>query len=447
MKPLRTVLPYALCLLLLAACGGQKAEPAETDWTPAQMAQAVWDSQPALESRLLDCGDADFIPYLRDTLGLDPADVEDGAVLYAGGVHAQEIGIFRLTEVADADQAVKALADYQYARAGAFAGYSPEQYAIAEKAAVVRQGSNYVGMLIVPDQDAARDAFAGCFLLPPPEPEEPPSIPEPAAEETKPAPLPESESETEPVPEPEPESEPGPEPESDSVPESAPGPDSEPDPEPAPEPDPEPNPEPESEQPPARPEGPWTYDGARIAEAWRSGSREGLWEQDLAILNALAGIPALTDENLSDYERELALHDWMIDWAEYDPGALTSGPVGDPMPDNDNPYGFLAGRKGICLGYASTFQLLMDLSGIECVTVRGMSHGGMSEHAWNLVKLEEEWYAVDVTWDDPVASFPVPRAMAHKYFNVTSEFLRLHDHQWDESGVPEASGEAMAWVP
>ena len=189
------------------------------------------------------------------------------------------------------------------------------------------------------------------------------------------------------------------------------------------------------------------YDGARIAEAWRSGSREGLWEQDLAILDALTGIPALTDENLSDYDRELALHDWMVDWAEYDPGALTSGPVGDPMPDNDNPYGFLTGRKGICLGYASTFQLLMDLSGIECVTVRGMSHGGTSEHAWNLVKLEEKWYAVDVTWDDPVASFPVSRAMAHQYFNVTSEFLRLHDHQWDESGVPEASGEALAWAP
>ena len=302
MKPMRAVLPYMLCLLLLTACGGQKEEPAETDWTPAQMAQAVWDSQPALESHPLDRGDAEFIPYLRDTLGLDPADVEDGAVLYAGGVHVQEIGIFRLTEAADADQAVKALADYQYARAGAFAGYSPEQYAIAEKAAVFRQGSNYVGMLIVPDQDAARDALAGCFLLPPPEPEEPPSIPEPAAEKTEPAPLPESESEPEPVPEPEPESEPEPDP----VPE--------PDPEPAPEPDPEPIPEPE--QPPARPEGPWTYDGARIAEAWRSGSREGLWEQDLAILDALTGIPALTDENLSDYDRELALHDWMVDWAE-----------------------------------------------------------------------------------------------------------------------------------
>ena len=428
---MRAVLPYMLCLLLLTACGGQKEEPAETDWTPAQMAQAVWDSQPALESHPLDRGDAEFIPYLRDTLGLDPADVEDGAVLYAGGVHVQEIGIFRLTEAADADQAVKALADYQYARSGAFAGYSPEQYAIAEKAAVVRQGSNYIGMLIVPDQDAARDALAGCFLLPPPEPEEPPSIPEPAAEKTEPAPLPESESEPEPVPEPEPESEPEPDP----VPE--------PDPGPAPEPDPEPIPEPE--QSPARPEGPWTYDGARIAEAWRSGSREGLWEQDLAILDALAGIPALTDENLSDYDRELALHDWMVDWAEYDPGALTSGPVGDPMPDNDNPYGFLTGRKGICLGYASTFQLLMDLSGIECVTVRGMSHGGTSEHAWNLVKLDGAWYGVDTTWDDPVADFEIPAALAHKYFNVTSSFLRENDHFWDESAYPEATGTAYAW--
>lgn len=116
------------------------------------------------------------------------------------------------------------------------------------------------------------------------------------------------------------------------------------------------------------------------------------------------------------------------------------------MPDNDNPYGFLTGRKGICLGYASTFQLLMDLSGIECLTVEGNSHGGTEDHAWNLVKLEEEWYAVDVTWDDPVASFTIPASLAHMYFNVTSDFLRRNDHFWDPEGVPEASGTALAWA-
>ena len=135
----------------------------------------------------------------------------------------------------------------------------------------------------------------------------------------------------------------------------------------------------------------------------------------------------------------------MIGWAEYDPGALSNNPRGEPMPDNDNPYGFLTGRKGICLGYASTFQLMMDLSGIECLTVRGMSHGGTAEHAWNLVKLDGEWYAVDTTWDDPVASFQVSEGTAHLYFNVTDTFLRQRDHQWDASSVPAATGTAWAW--
>ena len=426
-----TLLFYIAALLcLLTACGGQKEEgPAQTDWSPAQMARAVWDSQPALEGYPLASGDEDFEPYLRDPLGVDPADVAEGAVLYAGGVNAQEVVVLRMAEEENVEDALKTLADYADARAGAFAGYAPEQYDIAEGAAVAERGQ-YAMLFIVPDQDAARDAMAGCFLLPPPE--------EPPAVFGEPDPVPEPEVPV-PAPEPAPDVEPDPVPVPDPVPEP------EPDPVPEPGPDPETHPAPEPD--PAPPAEPWTYDQARIVTAWTSGDRTGLYQEDLDILAVLEQIPALTDPDLSLYQRELALHDWMIDWAEYDPGALTSGPVGDPMPDNDNPYGFLTGRKGICLGYASTFQLLMDLSGIECVTVRGMSHGGTSEHAWNLVKLEEEWYAVDVTWDDPVASFPVPRAMAHQYFNVTSEFLRLHDHQWDESGVPEASGEALAWVP
>lgn len=426
-----TLLFYIAALLCLStACGGQKEEPAQTDWSPAQMARAVWDSQPVLEGYPLASGDEDFEPYLRDPLGVDPADVAEGAVLYAGGVNAQEVVVLRMAEEEDVEDALKTLADYADARAGAFAGYAPEQYDIAEGAAVAERGQ-YAMLFIVPDQDAARDAMAGCFLLPPPE--EPPAVPVSG----EPDPVPEPEVPV-PVPEPAPDVEPEPVPAPDPVPE--------PEPDPAPEPGPDPETDPVPEPDPAPPAEPWTYDQARIVTAWTSGDRTGLYQEDLDILAVLEQIPALADPDLSLYQRELALHDWMLDWAEYDPGALSSGPIGEPMPHNDDPYGFLTGRKGICTGYASTFQLLMELCGIPCLTVNGTSHGGTEEHAWNLVQLGEDWYAVDVTWDDPVASFEIPPYMAHMYFNVTSNFLRQNDHSWAPEGVPEASGMALAWA-
>ena len=368
-----TLLFYIAALLCLStACGGQKEEgPAQTDWSPAQMARAVWDSQPALEGYPLASGDEDFEPYLRDPLGVDPADVAEGAVLYAGGVNAQEVVVLRMAEEEDVEDALKTLADYADARAGAFAGYAPEQYDIAEGAAVAERGQ-YAMLFIVPDQDAARDAMAGCFLLPPPE--EPPAVPVSG----EPDPVPEPEVPV-PAPEPAPDVEPEPVPEPAPVPEPEPAPAPEPGPDPETDPAPEPDPEPPAE--------PWTYDQARIVTAWTSGDRTGLYQEDLDILAVLEQIPALTDPDLSLYQRELALHDWMLDWAEYDPGELSSGPVGEPMPHNDDPYGFLTGRKGICTGYASTFQLLMELCGIPCLTVNGTSHGGADEHAWNLVQL------------------------------------------------------------
>ena len=437
MKKGRAAILWAACLLLLAACASQGGEPVETSWRVDQMAGAIWSvqqSQDVLEPHGIFYGDPDFAGYLQDSMGIDPADVIDGAILYAGGVNAQEIAVLRLMDGADGDGVVKALEAYIESRAGAFAGYAPEQYAILENASAVRRGQ-YAALLIAPDQDEAVDAFAACFTSPAPEdvPLAAPDLP-PAVEEPEPEPVqepeqrPELEPEQDPEPQTEPEMEPG------TAPEVKP----DPEPETVPVPDPDPVPE--------LPREPWVYDQSRIAAAWNSGEREGLYPEDLEILTVLEGIPALSDQTLTAYEKELALHDWMIAWAEYDPGALSSGPVGTPIPHNDNPYGLLVGKKAICTGYSHTFALLMALAGIECVTVPGTAHGGSDEHAWNLVKLDGEWYAVDTTWDDPVASFVIPVWMAHKYFNVISSFLRENDRSWDESAYPEATGTDYAWM-
>lgn len=118
----------------------------------------------------------------------------------------------------------------------------------------------------------------------------------------------------------------------------------------------------------------------------------------------------ITREDMTPYEKELAVHDWMITHGNYDEAVLNPLAGLTPVKDNDNPLGFLLERKGICLGYTTTFQLFMDLLGIECITVRGYAKQ-TEDHAWNMVKLDGDWYCVDVTWDDPVGAGENPHPL------------------------------------
>ena len=139
---------------------------------------------------------------------------------------------------------------------------------------------------------------------------------------------------------------------------------------------------------------------------------------------------------------ELAVHDWLVEWGSYD-RTVYDNPNHSGRTGYRDPWGMLVGGYGNCLGYSSTFQLLMDLSGVECITVVGAAFGSREDHAWNMVKLDGEWYCVDVTWDDPTGA--ARNGRHHRYFNVTSAYLRETDHQWDYRNVPEATAAAYAW--
>ena len=59
----------------------------------------------------------------------------------------------------------------------------------------------------------------------------------------------------------------------------------------------------------------------------------------------------------------------------------------------------------MCEGYAKAFQYIMNEVGIESAIVIGTGTNSKNEtenHDWNYVKLNGQWYAVDVTWDDPI---------------------------------------------
>ena len=102
-------------------------------------------------------------------------------------------------------------------------------------------------------------------------------------------------------------------------------------------------------------------------------------------------------EGFSDYDKIREVHNWLIDNIEYDVNL-----------NADEPYsisGALTEGKAVCEGYARSFKYIMDELEIPCVLISGTgtnSNGETESHAWNYVQLDGNWYAVDVTWDDPI---------------------------------------------
>ena len=150
-------------------------------------------------------------------------------------------------------------------------------------------------------------------------------------------------------------------------------------------------------------------------------------------------IDRLITDDMSDYEKELAIHDYIITNAQYDLDELNTFKT--VSEDSFTPYGLLIKGKGICLAYTQTFQLFMDMLEIDCITVHSTAYDG-EEHAWNMVRLDGYWYHVDVTWDDPIPNRDYP---TYTYFNVTDE-LMAQQHQWDRESFPKAESKAHSYA-
>lgn len=425
------IIIFICCLLLLTSCGQNELGGETTDWTPLQIARAVLESQPELPSMTaILAGDELYDAYVDSHYRFDPGDIADGAILCANTVSAQEIAVLRLAEDANIDQAEQIFSDYSQRRLGAFDGYLPDEAALIEDASIVAQG-DMIALLICREPELAEDAFRRAFT------EDPPDDTDDVSHSVGSGASVSGSKESAVIPQ---------EPENDMSPVK----ESEPEIIPTYTVEPAQTDAPLETATPPQPiqaeDIPWTYNSARLLDAWRSGDWSGLTQRDQEILNVcreVIGWPGF--DALTDYEKELAVHDWMLANGRYDTNRLSNLPEYQENPDNDNPYGFLIGGVGICRGYTTTFQLFMDLIGIECISVQGQANSTRGEHAWNMVRLEGEWYCVDVTWDDPTTDQPVTVQKAHRYFNVTSEFMRVTAHYWDDSSVPEASGTKLVW--
>lgn len=91
------------------------------------------------------------------------------------------------------------------------------------------------------------------------------------------------------------------------------------------------------------------------------------------------------------------VHDYIVDNIEYDESYKSIGIY--------SIYGAMINKLAVCEGYAKTLKYLLNSAGIECEIIQGQatnSSGKTESHAWNAVKIEDKWYFVDATWDDPI---------------------------------------------
>ncbi len=114
--------------------------------------------------------------------------------------------------------------------------------------------------------------------------------------------------------------------------------------------------------------------------------------QDISeeVSSFLSTIPS----NASDYDRVKLAYEYVASVTDYVPGA----------PFNQSIYSVFIGRKSVCMGYAKAFQYLMYEQGIPCILVTGVTGEYNASHAWDMVRVDGDYYHVDPTWGDMYGS-------------------------------------------
>lgn len=136
--------------------------------------------------------------------------------------------------------------------------------------------------------------------------------------------------------------------------------------------------------------------------------------KDAFEINTQQLMSCITPE-MSSVDKLLALHDALACHTSYKTQSIGAYPS-----SIYSAYGAIVERGGVCQSYALAYQYLATLAGIQdiCVVSNQL-------HGWNMVYLDEQWYHIDVTYDDPNPN--INGRVNHKYFLISDAKLKEYD--------------------
>lgn len=120
-------------------------------------------------------------------------------------------------------------------------------------------------------------------------------------------------------------------------------------------------------------------------------------------------------EDASDYEKVKKVHDYIINRVAY-----------DQTYQKYSAYDALINKSSVCEGYATAAYRLFTELGLESRIITGGA--GVNKpiaHAWNIVKVDGQWYNIDLTWDDPITNTG-EQILTYDFFLKSDEDFKYH---------------------
>lgn len=163
-----------------------------------------------------------------------------------------------------------------------------------------------------------------------------------------------------------------------------------------------------------------------ISDAYKSGDDSKLSDTDKETLKTASDIlKKIIRDGDSDYQKELAVYEWMFENIGQGQSTVVTLPAASGS--DFTPQGVLVSKQAVCVGYATTFRMFMQMLGMDCHIVHN------DYHSWDLVKLDDgNWYHVDIYTD-------VSGKSEFQNFNMTDATAKA-SHEWDAAALPAADG-------
>lgn len=131
-------------------------------------------------------------------------------------------------------------------------------------------------------------------------------------------------------------------------------------------------------------------------------------------------------EDMSDIDKVKLIHDFIVRKNNYN--------TSDQELDSNGysiytPMSILFGDGGVCNAYSTLFDKMGEKAGLETYYVTGKILDNEQLHIWNMVKIKDDWYNIDLTWDDPILTsdgeiLNADEYVSYDYFLVSDDEIK-----------------------